>query len=295
MSIGRTGSPIAPRRSSRRSGTPSARACSSPSPAETSSRRATRLEVIAEIASRVPGAVSVAAVDRARAHAFYSATGSYIELAAPGGSGRGFGAAGFVFQQTFDPSFTDTFLLPPVAVRAPRFDVLGYIAVPGHVDGVAARRRHRRDADAAGHHRPGRDRRGAREDGDRSRHRRAATTRSASAWWMRARRCADWGWRSEDATLLLLSCLALASPAGAQDPPALSIRPFVMGAEQTFTASDTFDAVFETTRGPFFGGGVQVVIADQFVDRSRRVALQADWRARLPHRRRHRSSGSASR
>ena len=66
-------------------------------------------------------------------------------------------------------------------------------------------------------------------------------------------------------TLLLLSCLALASPAGAQDPPALSIRPFIMGAEQTFTPSDTFDTVFETTRGPFFGGGVQVVIADQFV------------------------------
>jgi opacity protein-like surface antigen len=66
-------------------------------------------------------------------------------------------------------------------------------------------------------------------------------------------------------TLLLLSFLALASPAAAQDPPALSIRPFVMGAQQNFTASDTFDAVFETTRGPFFGGGVQVVIVDQFV------------------------------
>ncbi len=66
-------------------------------------------------------------------------------------------------------------------------------------------------------------------------------------------------------TLLLLSCLALASPAAAQDPPALSFRPFVMGTAQTFTASDTFDAVFETTRGTFFGGGVQVVIADRFV------------------------------
>ena len=66
-------------------------------------------------------------------------------------------------------------------------------------------------------------------------------------------------------TLLLVSCLALASPAAAQDPPALSIRPFVMGAEQNFTASDTFDAVFETARGPFFGGGVQVVLVDRFV------------------------------
>jgi opacity protein-like surface antigen len=66
-------------------------------------------------------------------------------------------------------------------------------------------------------------------------------------------------------TVLLLSFLALASPAAAQDPPSLSFRPFVMGAQQNFTASDTFDAVFETTRGPFFGGGVQVVFFDQFV------------------------------
>ena len=42
-------------------------------------------EVIAEIASRVPGAVSVAAVDPAKGHASYSSSGSWIELAAPGG------------------------------------------------------------------------------------------------------------------------------------------------------------------------------------------------------------------
>jgi len=101
-------------------------------------------EVLAEIASRVPGAVSVAAVDRARAHAYYSSTGSWVELAAPGGSGRGFGTAGGVFQQTFDPTFTDTFLLRPSQYRAPRFDVLGYIPYQGtsmaspHVAGVAA-------------------------------------------------------------------------------------------------------------------------------------------------------------
>jgi subtilisin family serine protease len=101
-------------------------------------------EVLAEIASRVPGAVSVAAVDRAKAHAFYSSTGSYIELAAPGGSVLGFGLAGGVFQQTFDFDLTDTFLLPPAQFRAPRFDVLGFIPYQGtsmaspHVAGVAA-------------------------------------------------------------------------------------------------------------------------------------------------------------
>ena len=100
--------------------------------------------VIAEIASRIPGAVSVAAVDRAKEHAYYSSSGSYIEIAAPGGSERGFGSAGFVRQQTFDFNFTDTFLKAPAQFTAPRFDVFGYIGYIGtsmaapHVAGVAA-------------------------------------------------------------------------------------------------------------------------------------------------------------
>jgi serine protease len=101
-------------------------------------------EVVAEIASRVRGAVSVAAVDRNRAHAYYSNTASWVELAAPGGSERGFGAQGFIRQQTFDFNFTETFLLPPSQFRAPRFDVFGYIGYIGtsmaapHVAGIAA-------------------------------------------------------------------------------------------------------------------------------------------------------------
>jgi serine protease len=101
-------------------------------------------EVLSEIAARVPGVVSVAAVDRARAHAFYSSTGSWVELSAPGGSGRGFGAAGGVFQQTFNSNSTDTFLLPPAQFRAPRFDILEYVPYQGtsmaspHVAGIAA-------------------------------------------------------------------------------------------------------------------------------------------------------------
>jgi outer membrane protein W len=67
--------------------------------------------------------------------------------------------------------------------------------------------------------------------------------------------------------------LALAAPAAAQRPaprpvappaPALSIRGFVVATEQSFAAIDTFDATLGKTYGPFFGGGVQVVIHDSF-------------------------------
>jgi serine protease len=100
--------------------------------------------VLAEIASRIRGVVSVAAVDPAKGHAYYSSTGSYIELAAPGGSERGFSSSGFVRQQTFDFDRTDTFLLRPSEYRPPRFDIFGYIGYIGtsmatpHVAGVAA-------------------------------------------------------------------------------------------------------------------------------------------------------------
>jgi opacity protein-like surface antigen len=47
--------------------------------------------------------------------------------------------------------------------------------------------------------------------------------------------------------------------------PAVSIRPFVLGTEQSFAARETFNAAFETSLAPFFGGGVQAVFLDHFV------------------------------
>jgi serine protease len=102
------------------------------------------MQVLAEIASRVDGAVSVAAVDPQKSHAFYSSSGDFVEVAAPGGSTRGFGPSGEIWQQTFEPDFSDTFLLPLAHYGAPRFDVFAYLPFQGtsqataHVSGVAA-------------------------------------------------------------------------------------------------------------------------------------------------------------
>jgi serine protease len=107
-------------------------------------------EVIAEIASRVQGAVSVAATDRAHSRAYYSSTGTWVKLAAPGGSSRGFGKEGAILQQTLDQDMVeafitpDGFLVPPSRFKAPRFDAFGYWYYEGtsqatpHVSGVAA-------------------------------------------------------------------------------------------------------------------------------------------------------------
>jgi serine protease len=101
-------------------------------------------EAPADSAPRIKGAVAVGAIDPLKRRAFYSATGSYVELVAPGGSNRGFARDGFVFQQTFNFNFTDTFLLDPAQYRAPRFDVIGVFGYIGtsmatpHVAALAA-------------------------------------------------------------------------------------------------------------------------------------------------------------
>ena len=89
-------------------------------------------------AAQIDGAMSVAAVGSTLAHAAYSTTGSYCEIAAPGGDGTVGGAAGGIYQVTLDDSKFSAFSLTP------RFDSYTEASFQGtsmsspHVAGLAA-------------------------------------------------------------------------------------------------------------------------------------------------------------
>jgi serine protease len=75
------------------------------------------IEYPAAYAPQVNGAMSVGAINRSRRRAYYSNTGSHIEVTAPGGDVRDGGLSGVVYQAgLFDPDFD------PDTVVVPRFD-----------------------------------------------------------------------------------------------------------------------------------------------------------------------------
>jgi serine protease len=96
-------------------------------------------EYPAAYAREIDGVVAVGAVGRSSRRAFYSNTGSYVELAAPGGDPFDGGESGLVFQ--FAPAFTD---FDPARVVRPSFDRYALIGSAGtsqaapHAAGLAA-------------------------------------------------------------------------------------------------------------------------------------------------------------
>ncbi len=114
----------------------------------------------AEFASRIDGAVAVAAVGRGLDRAYYSTTGSFVEIAAPGGDQRLSGGEGGVLQQMVDQDLVTTYTLSPALFRAPRYRRVPLLLPAGHLDGDSTRGRVRGPAAPAGDHQSRRDRGG---------------------------------------------------------------------------------------------------------------------------------------
>ncbi len=296
MSIGRTGPP---RRSSKtRSNTPSARASSSRLPAGNDFEDGNPTEVLAEIASRVQGAVSVAAVDRAKNHAFYSSTGSWVEIGrsrrrVSRTSGRRAGRSADRRPETSACASSTPRCLRCHGRPFPRpaFDVFAFLRLSGHVDGHAARRRSRGACSCS---RALRVRPPSRPRSSDLRPTSATPGRDNLFGFglvKRETRCVGWGSRSESSSRAArfgrCRCPAFRSDVArnvAQRPPAVH-RPFALVTVQRFAAATTFDATLGSRNSDRSRAGAsQVATRRASFCRSRSVTPEQDGPARVRRR-----------
>jgi serine protease len=99
---------------------------------------------LAQPARQIQGMVAVGGVGRTLDLAFYSTTGNFMELVAPGGDQRRGGLTAGILQQTLDPDMLETYTRPVSQFGPPRADAFTYeyfqgtsMATP-HVSGFAA-------------------------------------------------------------------------------------------------------------------------------------------------------------
>ena len=142
LSIGRTGSPAPVVRAAIASAV--SRGVFVVVAAGNAFERGNDVERLAEFAPDIDGMVAVGAIGRDQRRAYYSNTGPYVELVAPGGNSRVGGRDGTILQQTFDFDLVETYLSGPGQYEAPRFDSFAYEFLQGtsmaapHVAGFAA-------------------------------------------------------------------------------------------------------------------------------------------------------------
>ena len=216
-------------------------------------------ERLAEFAAADQGRwSSVGAIGRDKTRAFYSTTGSYVELAAPGGNSRPGGRDGEILQQTYDFASSKRTRRPGADTGPPRFDVFVYEFLQGtsmaapHVSGFAALLMQQGITDPAAIE--------AAMEQLRDRPRAVGTRQrsSATASSTRAPRCAAWDWRS-DARCHRRARAPAARAASTSQRSQISLR--AASATSASPCSPRQKASRRSSAsesGPVFGGGVEV-------------------------------------
>ena len=99
---------------------------------------------LAQAAPEINGMVAVGAVGRTLDSAYYSTSGAFVEISAPGGDQRAGGTSAGILQQTLDLDLLETYERPPSQYGPPRADSFAYYYFQGtsmatpHVSGFAA-------------------------------------------------------------------------------------------------------------------------------------------------------------